>query len=614
MAIKIAGTEVINDDKRFLNNESLPTIRPTLNLDFVNSKTVDPRITFTRSTTATYYDGKTTAKAEENLLRYATAVHEWSAIANVNKVGNTEVAPDGTTTAAKIYRTSGTDRCIVYRDDATVGIVQTHSMYLKAGEKTGAIFQAGLSGNVTVARWDLSNGTNTYLDTSNGRSQTITSVGNGWYRVTVTQINNGPYTPFGISDSGSTELFIPNGTDGGYLWGGQLETRDSATALTVTTTTPITRYQPVLKTAAVNTPRLDHDPVTGEAKGLLIEESRTNLHDFSEDFNNAAWVKDGLTITPNYAIAPNGTQTADMITATDVSYRNYRQIGKATSAITYTSSCYFKAGTSSYVNLHMDSGSVSNKAVMVVDLSTGTMAGAPYTTGNFSSASGSVQHVGNGWYRVILTFTSDALDRIRWHIFSTSTEEGKYIFAWGAQMEQGAFATSYIPTSGSQVTRSKEDVSITGTYFYDFFNQGEGTLAIKAMLPTNAVSYPCFGNLNGGNSTLQYLGFLKQASGYNAVYSECKDNSGTLAGATIGTSTPNVPFIMGVSYNNRTFYSTGSSSSETDIASRPITYAFDRLIIGSRKTDNLYVNGYVQKVIYYPQAINNSELDAYVQE
>ena len=68
MAIKVSGTEVISDDKRILNNESLPDIRPSLLLDFANSKTLDPRITFTRGSTATYWDGKTTAKAEENLL------------------------------------------------------------------------------------------------------------------------------------------------------------------------------------------------------------------------------------------------------------------------------------------------------------------------------------------------------------------------------------------------------------------------------------------------------------------------------------------------------------------------------------------------------------------
>ena len=50
------------------NTADLPDIRPSLLLDFANSKTLDPRITFTRGSTATYWDGKTTAKAEENLF------------------------------------------------------------------------------------------------------------------------------------------------------------------------------------------------------------------------------------------------------------------------------------------------------------------------------------------------------------------------------------------------------------------------------------------------------------------------------------------------------------------------------------------------------------------
>ena len=78
-----------------------PSIQPSLNLDFANAKTLDPRITFTRSTTGTYYDGKTVAKAEENLATYSedfTQVASWGAT-DTSVSGNTTTAPNGTSTA-----------------------------------------------------------------------------------------------------------------------------------------------------------------------------------------------------------------------------------------------------------------------------------------------------------------------------------------------------------------------------------------------------------------------------------------------------------------------------------------------------------------------------------
>jgi len=594
MAIKIAGTEVINDDKRFLNNESLPTIRPTLNLDFVNSKTVDPRITFTRSTTATYYDGKTTAKAEENLLRYATAVHEWSAIANVNKVGNTEVAPDGTTTAAKIYRTSGTDRCIVYRDDATVGIVQTHSMYLKAGEKTGAIFQAGLSGNVTVARWDLSNGTNTYLDTSNGRSQTITSVGNGWYRVTVTQINNGPYTPFGISDSGSTELFIPNGTDGGYLWGGQLETRDSATALTVTTTTPITRYQPVLKTASANQPRFDHDPVTGESKGLLIEEQRTNVFTGNDDLGGNMLPVGGV-IQTNVAVSSSGEATAMQFIPSSTSAFAYKSGGLTG----VTTSIFAKSSGKRYLRIvHAGGGFYSH-----FDLQEGVAVD--------SAGSATIEDVGNGWYRcshydanyhnVTRFYAADNVDSTE-----VAPDDFSGILLWGLQQEVGSFPTSYIPTSGSQATRGSDAASISDM---TWASTGKGSIVCSADPAISASGNArSFFEINGG-STSDRICAYNTNNGVTTYY-EFRTGNTALWGPTLAVSNN----VVALSYDTSEMQVAHGDIAST-IGGSFRQFVPTKLLIGDIYSGGAYkTNGTIRYLKYYPEHLSQAELQALTQE
>lgn len=79
---------------------NFPNIKPTLLLDFANTKRLDPRITFTRNSPATYYDGKTVAKAEENLLLYSQEFDNaaWVKVRSVVTT-NTSLAPDNTLTS-----------------------------------------------------------------------------------------------------------------------------------------------------------------------------------------------------------------------------------------------------------------------------------------------------------------------------------------------------------------------------------------------------------------------------------------------------------------------------------------------------------------------------------
>ena len=102
MAIKVAGQTVVDDNRRITGvTDDLPSIRPTLNLDFANSKQLDPRIDFTRSSTATYWDGKTTAKAEENLHQYSQDLSNSYWDYSRHTLTGSQTAPDGTSTATK---------------------------------------------------------------------------------------------------------------------------------------------------------------------------------------------------------------------------------------------------------------------------------------------------------------------------------------------------------------------------------------------------------------------------------------------------------------------------------------------------------------------------------
>lgn len=457
-----------------------PSIRPSLLLDFANTKQLDPRITYSRASTGTYYGGKTTAVAEQNLFPYGSNITatNWSFVNNAAFASTSATtAPDGTTTAFKVTsRTTGTGIAVA---DWSIGGVfpRTYSIYAKAAEYNYLVLGGTDSVNGNCV-FDVSGGT--VFSTGTNYTASITSVGNGWYRCVCTATAGAGlnYFAVGTSSDGSISNAMTTGS-GVYIWGAQLEQRSSVTAYTPTTTAPITNYIPALQTAAAGVPRFDHDPITGESKGFLIEEQRTNLLTYSQEFDNAVWTKQRSTVTANAAIAPDGTLTADKIIEdlTSGEHRVYSpQVGAGTSAMTW--SVRAKAGERSWIALRGDTGT----RVANFNLTTGVV-GTVLGTGVTSS----MTPLGNGWYLCSMqATTSNANERYVINIGNADTGTGPAgfsytgdgysgIYIWGAQLEAGSFATSYIPTVASQVTRSADAQSSSG-----LGQIGQGTLYIEA--------------------------------------------------------------------------------------------------------------------------------------
>jgi len=213
---------------------------------------------------------------------------------------------------------------------------------------------------------------------------------------------------------------------------------------------------------------------TATAKGLLIEEQRTNLVTYSEDFSNAAWINTSASFNTNSAIAPDGATTADKIiiangvqlgALTGAGVR--QQPSKAATSITYTESVFAKAAEFNSVMLFMANGAGSNGGRCTFNLATGTYSSLTTFGSGFSGATASIESVGNGWYRCIFIVTSDTDTSIRSGILpvdtvATTGNGTSGIFIWGAQLEAGSFATSYIPTVASQVTRNADSASMLG--------------------------------------------------------------------------------------------------------------------------------------------------------
>ena len=600
-----------------LGNEPVRhSVRPSLLLDFANTKQLDPRITFTRASTATFYDGKTTAKAEENLI---TSSQVFSSTWLLNLMGtitdNSTTAPDGTTTAASISNGTGTGSHGIYKIIST-SVGTTFSFYAKAGASSFVGFNANV-GTACYATFDLTAGTVTL---SAGCTASIVSVGNGWYRCILANTTaTGLYfiiDPVLTSTTNAYSSYTATNQQV-FIWGAQIEARSAVTAYTPTTTAAITNYIPALQTAASGVARFDHNPTTGESLGLLIEEQRVNLALQSEDFTTT-WAKTTSNVLSNIAISPNGTLTADKLyddsTATSVHYisQNFTSI---TNGGVYTTTVYAKAGERSILRINLQG---ATNATAFYNLSTGVVGTIA------SGVTASMTSVGNGWYRCTHTRTIDAVTAgVYFHLVDTGevvTYSGNNysgIYIWGAQLEAGAFATSYIPTVASQVTRSPDAASLTGTNFSSWYRTDEGTLYTESGLVGNPPttgngSYPALFVINDGTSNNQ-LALSARPSGLGVTSSlrtsgVLQVNIDPISGnSTTDLDTASAKVVVAYKVNDYVATINGGTVSTDTSCLIPIvnTIGFGGSFTASTSQQS---SVYMKKFAYYAKKLTNAEI------
>jgi hypothetical protein len=157
-----------------------PPFRPTLNLNFAREKVLDPRVTFTRASTATYYDGVTTAKAEENLLLQSQTFNTTWFQGAVTVTADTEVAPDGTTTADTITANATTAVHFLSQSITFSANAYAVSVFIKGG--THNYVQLYIGNQSVHANFDVTAGSGVTGTSAGVTSSSIQDGGNGWYR------------------------------------------------------------------------------------------------------------------------------------------------------------------------------------------------------------------------------------------------------------------------------------------------------------------------------------------------------------------------------------------------------------------------------------------------
>jgi len=364
---------------------------------------------------------------------------------------------------------------------------------------------------------------------------------------------------------------------------------DSRVTFTRSSTATYTNQIGLIQSAAVNEPRFDYDPVTLAARGLLVEESRTNLLTYSEQVDNAAWTKTSLSVTANSLSAPDGTVTADKFIETAAN-NLHRVISSSFAAGTYTISVYAKAGERTKVEL------VTAPVDARFDLSTGTV---------ISGTGASIVSVGNGWYRCVLTFTQAISSSVGYGLLDASgnatyTGDGTSgAYFWGAQLEQGSFSTSYIPTVAASVTRSADVASVNT--LSPWWNASAGTFFIEN-------TFGSYGN--------QPIALSDQAAVGNAwIYGDAGVIKSYIAG-------PNISISSGVSVAANTYAKSAfafgadgkaiSVNGSTPVVSANTTAptASTQLSLGNWPGGQYDINGHIKRVAYYPVRLSNAQLQA----
>jgi hypothetical protein len=534
----------------------------TMLLDFTNP-VLDPRITFSRGTNATLVDitGRITYAPANLLLRsqeFDNAAWANVSTGTVTVLADAAVAPDGTTTADRLTA-SAANVPQLGQAVALAAVPHIFSVWMRADTPTTVqLYDGGVlisSANVTTS----------------------------WQRF------SGLWTP--AAGTRQPSLRLANNAVV-FAWGAQLEQ--------VTYQTTPGTYNATTASAYYG-PRFDYDPVTLAPRGLLIEEARTNLLTYSAQFDDASWLKARASIVANTAVGPDGLTSADKLV--EDTANNTHAVYKPSGIVsgTNTFSVYAKPDGRNWLCLETDT--VNTRSFF--NIATGTLG----TIG--SAVTATITPARDGWYRCTITGTFVGTMYIQ-----TASSDGVAVYTgngtsgillYGAQAEAGAFATSYIPTVASTVSRSADVATMTGTNFSTWYNQSEGTFvaSFDALVSANTTAanvlsaWQSFNDINRIWMWNGAPGVVRNTVNSGGV------NSAELTGATI---VANTPFRAAATYRvNDYAFATNGGTVATD-ASGALPVGINLLGIGQRGDTQEFLNGHIRAIAYYNTRLPNTQL------
>jgi len=562
---------------------------PTLDLDPATPSTLDV-ITATRAGVATYTDASGLIQAASpNTVRvdqtqgaeltptkyqnigYTDFSQSWSQQNTTITTGAT-TAPDGTETAIKITEASASSSTYDIRHTISGGNnTFTNSIYAKQADANRHLY---LEIGYTRVGVNLETGAvfysaNNFLTGWSNASVSVVSLENGWYRISLTATASSSVTSFKskihvatLNGAAGGIVYNGDGTSGIFIWGPQLEEGTTASDFVANTT-----GSPKFITGATYGPRV---PM------ILVEPSATNLFEYSEDFTQWSLSKEGTgefpVVTSDYADGPLGG-LADRIQfstgggTSGSDGADVRLSPTVANGTAYTYSVWLKSL----------SGSVDVKLL------------AQSCSPNSYTAT-----VTPEWQKFTYPLTGgfNGLRIVRVAIKGNDTTTAD-VLVWGAQLETGTVATSYIPTSGSTVTRAADDLVIDGSDFSNFFNSGgDGTFFVTAQIKNPAENH----SLLRGGSNFQLYVYSNDGSGQHYTY-----DGGTAS--SYGGVVENQLTNFAISYGASTYTISRDGTNPSPQAGSGNLSSATKLEIGKGYSNLL--NGHIKRVIYWPLHSDN---------
>lgn len=667
------GLEVPTLDSIAVVDVTMPSVSPSLYLNFVNTPELDPRVSFARTTTATYVDstgllksavideprfdhspvtreskGLLIEEARTNLLTYSEDFDNASwTLQNTSILGNTAVSPTGNVNADTLIESATVTtqhliNCVV---TVSSGSTYTFSCFVKNAVGTRKLILTAFGEGYSV--FDPITGS---ITQTGGNVCSATNCGNGWWRFSAAITKTNTSSGFYIGFWSTTNSYTGDGTSAFYLYGAQVELGTFPTSYIPSTTTVTSRASVgtyydstgTLQTAAINTARYQYNPDNLSAQPfLLIEPARTNFvrNDFA--------VFNGGTVSTGTAVAPDGTTSRKFVpTAGVVTFPSLGGVSNAstftlalnsTIDITYTG--YFAAsGTLNYkpsITLELNTGTTTNKLYCQyrLNLALGTVeaSSTPSPCGILTAPALTRQAKGMYKFSVVVRYTQDATARDTVAAYIQCYNEASVQSGYTAdgvsgfqaallQCELSSYPTSYIPTttaaatravdvsSSAAATRAADQVNIQN--IYPWFNPTEGTLFAEAIGTTVAVNtYPTLFGLRpvgdtGSNTTIELFLTQAQYNGLIRLNGPITDQANYAPSATI-TASNKVALAyktndFAMTLNSGTVYTDTSVILPTNLVQARIGY----------NAGNSYINGWVERIMYYPRRLSNTELQA----
>lgn len=611
------------NDKRFIakngyalgDSTAIPTTAPSHNWNFKNSQALDPNFELTRSTTGVYYDAKTTHQSNVNKYQYSENFLNgyWDKV-GCTVTANTVTDPLGTTLADTITASSGGSYHNINRD-SNLEDTQVVSIFAKAGTADYIIIGPTVTQHVSFNLNTGAIGTTTGSDVAG----VMTDVGNGWYRCEVNYTGTGNVIQFYmfVSDADATISYSAAGTETIHVWGAQLEwLRSSATAYVPTTSTTQNNFGPTLLTASIGKPRFDHNPRTREPLGFKIEAQATN----NVTRSNPATGWSYTNVIQWETIAPDGEQTACVFAPDATSAQHFISTTlPVTTGQKQCKSLYVKNYGLNEVEVHLSTAVYTSGSVNF-NFTTETMT----KVGDVDDYG--FQDVGDGWYRLFLTATTDATGNDTFYIgvpdldsFTGTGVNG--VAVWGVQQEVGNKVTSLVTTTGATATRNAEIVymekgplTLPGDYTIYMETDTEAPTNVDERQSYITVYYTSSDWHDVGPNSYGGTGLLNSFMYYNGggvITTSTALQTSNVQGIALDGNAFKIAFKFGD--NDFRMLATGTSAT-TDTGYDRWDIPESRLYLGSRYGSSQVMTGHLKQVQIYPTLLSNANLSYLVED